>query len=135
MAVQARDPKVKHAARKRDNTTCQKCGQRLIHLHTHHIVPLRLGGEDTVENLITLCAACHYEWEGLTAATGDGFNFDKWLTLPPWHMLVPVLLSEKLWRQDMSAAQMRDFLLNSNAFDVLRQINSYELRPGEHECD
>lgn len=133
MAVQARDPKVKNAARKRDNTTCQKCGQRLIHIHTHHIVPLHLGGEDTVENLITLCKACHYEWEGLAAATHDAFNFAEWLRLPPWHVFVVLLRSETFWPEDMSAAEFRRLWLTSNVFDVLRQINSYELRPGERD--
>lgn len=48
-------------ARKRDNNTCQKCGfvGGQENLDVHHIVPSILTGNDSVDNLITLCAVCH----------------------------------------------------------------------------
>lgn len=43
---------------KRDNWTCCSCGKK-VKLQVHHVKPKRNGGEDVIENLITLCAKCH----------------------------------------------------------------------------
>jgi 5-methylcytosine-specific restriction endonuclease McrA len=37
---------------------CKNCGSQ-TKLHIHHIIPYRLGGKDTFENLIPLCPKCH----------------------------------------------------------------------------
>lgn len=37
---------------------CLTCKQESV-LHIHHIVPYRLGGEDSINNLIPLCPVCH----------------------------------------------------------------------------
>jgi 5-methylcytosine-specific restriction endonuclease McrA len=42
----------------RDAWRCQYCGA-LDHLQVHHIRSRSSLGDDTDENLITLCAACH----------------------------------------------------------------------------
>lgn len=48
------------AVKKRDNYTCQGCGDEDANeLHAHHIVPLGAGGSNARSNLITLCDACH----------------------------------------------------------------------------
>ena len=54
----------------RDGWKCQNCGFR-NNLHVHHIVYRSHNGEDTMENLITVCNLCHDEihagrlvWEG-----------------------------------------------------------------------
>ena len=44
--------------RKRDNRTCRKCGKNPSK-QVHHIIPLKQGGENKKENLITLCKRCH----------------------------------------------------------------------------
>jgi hypothetical protein len=64
---------------KRDNYTCPKCGvsdiqkffdytdKGILHicfvlhrkLHAHHIIPIKKGGDNTLDNLITLCEDCH----------------------------------------------------------------------------
>lgn len=44
---------------KRDNYTCQICGETKTLLHAHHIVPWRFSKDDSLENLITLCKSCH----------------------------------------------------------------------------
>jgi hypothetical protein len=56
----------------RDNYTCQICG---IHcngknrkngksrIQCHHIIPYRISQDNSLENLITLCASCHMEEE------------------------------------------------------------------------
>lgn len=43
----------------RDNHTCQHCGATSM-LHVHHIIPWALMKSDDPNNLITLCAQCHY---------------------------------------------------------------------------
>ena len=48
----------------RDGYTCANCGSKGgtdgdTELHAHHIVPLSVGGTNTVSNLVTLCADCH----------------------------------------------------------------------------
>lgn len=44
---------------------CARCGYHEFweSLHIHHIVPRRKGGKDVPENLIVLCANCHFAYE------------------------------------------------------------------------
>jgi 5-methylcytosine-specific restriction endonuclease McrA len=44
---------------RRDNYTCQYCGQRPLRLTVDHVIPRRLGGGHTWENLVTACPACN----------------------------------------------------------------------------
>lgn len=44
----------------RDNHQCTECTST-ENLHLHHIIYASKGGEDIVENLITLCIRCHME--------------------------------------------------------------------------
>jgi group II intron reverse transcriptase/maturase len=46
-------------ALQRDKHTCQHCQQTEIQLQVHHIIPKEQGGDDRLENLITLCTSCH----------------------------------------------------------------------------
>ncbi len=59
----------KRQARKRDSYTCQfpSCERqsRGKGTHAHHKVPRSVGGEDALENLITLCSKHHREVERL----------------------------------------------------------------------
>ena len=45
----------------RDHYHCQRCAKRFKseYLTVHHIVPRSENGPDTIQNLITLCNACH----------------------------------------------------------------------------
>lgn len=61
---------------RRDNYTCQKCGEPHMaineneipipttdgELDLHHIKPVSQGGKDNPENLVTWCRDCHKEW-------------------------------------------------------------------------
>ena len=38
---------------------CMECGKNKGSFEVHHITPRRLGGSDTLSNLITLCPRCH----------------------------------------------------------------------------
>lgn len=57
------DPIIKKSVLIRDNGTCQCCkrgGEQYADtLDYHHIKPVMLGGEDTVDNGIMLCLNCH----------------------------------------------------------------------------
>lgn len=49
---------LRSAAAKRDNWQCANCGDEEP-LEVHHIIPLLMGGTNTLANLITLCRFCH----------------------------------------------------------------------------
>ena len=57
------DPIIKKTVMARDKSTCQCCkrgGEQYVDiLDYHHVLPVFLGGEDTPENGIMLCVACH----------------------------------------------------------------------------
>ena len=50
---------------KRDNYTCQICGNKNIRLNAHHIVPFQYSLCDKSLNLITLCQPCHGKEDSL----------------------------------------------------------------------
>jgi 5-methylcytosine-specific restriction endonuclease McrA len=49
---------------RRDDYTCQYCGQRSSYLTIDHVVPRHLGGEHTWENLVAACPACNHRKGG-----------------------------------------------------------------------
>lgn len=53
-------PSVKKEVRKKYKSRCAKC-RATRHLHFHHIEHFSKGGQNTVDNLILLCATCHAE--------------------------------------------------------------------------
>jgi 5-methylcytosine-specific restriction endonuclease McrA len=64
-AVRVRDQRrwktIAQAAKARDRHQCRQCGSTKK-LEAHHIVPLAEGGAAyDLENVVTLCAACHHK--------------------------------------------------------------------------
>ena len=51
---------------RRDNHTCQYCGSQNGTLTLDHVIPRRLGGKHTWDNLITACASCNHRKGGRT---------------------------------------------------------------------
>jgi 5-methylcytosine-specific restriction endonuclease McrA len=49
---------------RRDNFTCQYCGQREATLTIDHILPRHLGGKYTWTNVVTACAHCNHHKGG-----------------------------------------------------------------------
>jgi 5-methylcytosine-specific restriction endonuclease McrA len=49
---------------RRDHYTCQYCGKSGPNLTVDHVVPQRLGGKSTWENLVTACARCNHKKGG-----------------------------------------------------------------------
>jgi len=62
-------PKVRLTKRelfRRDNYTCQYCGQRVARLTIDHVVPRHRGGEHVWANLVTACPPCNLHKGGRT---------------------------------------------------------------------
>jgi len=51
---------------RRDNFTCQYCGKRTPYLTVDHVLPRRLGGTHSWENLVAACPACNHHKGGRT---------------------------------------------------------------------
>ena len=51
---------------RRDNYTCQYCGQKEIGLTIDHVTPRHLGGKHNWENLVTACPVCNHKKGGKT---------------------------------------------------------------------
>lgn len=58
------DENIRKAVIHRDGCKCMECGKSNCRLEVHHIKPKRLGGSNTLSNLITLCEKCHQKTEG-----------------------------------------------------------------------
>lgn len=54
-----RDADLKIECFKRDQGICQICKRPKTNLVAHHIIPISKGGQDTLENLRTICEDCH----------------------------------------------------------------------------
>jgi 5-methylcytosine-specific restriction endonuclease McrA len=70
----------------RDHYKCRSCGLR-SNLCVHHIVFRSQQGEDTKENLVTLCASCHrgcHEEQGITILGTDANAELKFLRRNGW---------------------------------------------------
>jgi len=51
---------------RRDEFTCQYCGQKVPYLTIDHVVPRRLGGSHAWENLVAACPSCNHRKGGRT---------------------------------------------------------------------
>jgi len=51
---------------RRDEYTCQYCGQHTTSLTVDHVVPRRLGGRHSWENLVAACPNCNHRKGGRT---------------------------------------------------------------------
>jgi 5-methylcytosine-specific restriction endonuclease McrA len=51
---------------RRDNFTCQYCGQSPAYLTVDHVIPRHLGGRHSWDNLVAACPACNHRKGGRT---------------------------------------------------------------------
>ncbi len=57
-----RDADLRLECIKRDRGVCQICKRPKVNLIAHHIIPLNKGGEDNLNNLVTICKDCEKEY-------------------------------------------------------------------------
>jgi 5-methylcytosine-specific restriction endonuclease McrA len=62
---------LRHQVLRRDGWRCQSCGT-MVNLEVHHNQFRSHSGDDSDENLITLCATCHASAHGARAEAGPG---------------------------------------------------------------
>jgi 5-methylcytosine-specific restriction endonuclease McrA len=67
---------------RRDDYTCQYCGQRPPSLTVDHIIPRHLGGSHTWENLVAACPACNHRKGGRTVDQA-GMRLLRFPSTPP----------------------------------------------------
>lgn len=67
---------------RRDNYTCQYCGKRTPYLTIDHVLPRRLGGSHTWENLVAACPPCNHHKGGRTIAQAH-MHLSRIPTRPP----------------------------------------------------
>jgi len=58
---------IRNAALLRDRGVCCNCGQPAD--HTHHVVPIHLGGQDVLSNVVAICQGCHGLVHGFSFGT------------------------------------------------------------------
>ncbi|MGH2583262.1 MAG: HNH endonuclease [Anaerolineales bacterium] len=66
----------KHEVFRRDSYTCQYCGRSDADLTLDHVIPRRLGGKHSWENLVTACRVCNHR-KGGRMADGAGMQLRK----------------------------------------------------------
>lgn len=64
---------------KRDSFTCQYCGQNppVVILHLDHIIPVKLGGDNEIDNLITSCDKCNLGKGAVPLSVSPKSIYDK----------------------------------------------------------
>ena len=80
---------ISHSVFRRDNYTCQYCGQIGHSLEIDHIIPISKGGSNQPDNLITACRRCNRQKRDKTAE-----DFKRWreLNAPNKDNQTPVLV-------------------------------------------
>lgn len=74
---------IRRALWERAGYRCERCGQSPSRLETHHVIPVKSGGSDELENLQCLCNPCHIEADAEVNARGRprGSAFAKIVTV------------------------------------------------------
>lgn len=91
---------------------CQRCcrGDRLC---THHVIPIADDGSDTLDNMITLCGACHNDWH----MTYEGHvPFPEWLTSIPPPRIMRIALTDP--DATMAISSLRAVWTEARALEV-----------------
>jgi len=68
------DENLRKATLLRDKFTCMDCGKKKCRLEAHHIIPRRVGGNDSIDNLITLCKTCHDNIHGIELSVSSKYQ-------------------------------------------------------------
>ena len=93
----------------RDRYRCRACGCKVMRtlaavpnrLERHHVIPISLGGENTAENVVSLCLECHFARHVMRTLLLDG-NANKSLTCTRLNREGDVL---RVWKSQPPGAQ------------------------------
>ena len=93
-------PLTKKNVLKRDNYTCQYCGKRKGTMTVDHVIPKRLGGKDTWENLVCACIECNTK-KGDRTPEEAGMKLLKKPAKPTYFQLLysRITLPDEKWKQ------------------------------------
>lgn len=101
----------------RDNSTCQLCGRSApeVQLEVDHVLPVALGGTDSLDNLRTLCHDCNAGKSdlALTPIRPDVRREPPWFDVSPgstgqaWHQFEPSWAIRQVRGQDPGIIQWR----------------------------
>ena len=85
----------------RDNYKCKECGKINVKLEVHHIIPRRLYGSTTLDNLISLCINCHNKTKGIEEQYINKYkNIILILLLRIWEQnYMPILVVIKIYQE------------------------------------
>lgn len=78
---------------------CEKCGRKK-HLHFHHIIPVRDGGTNSLDNLAILCFACHHEWHSVNKRK-PLLSLNPWIDWTPIYAMLSAFKAMGLLRADI----------------------------------
>ncbi|MCK4352245.1 HNH endonuclease [candidate division WOR-3 bacterium] len=93
-------PLTKRNILKRDNYTCQYCGAQNVSMTTDHIIPKKLGGEDSWENMVCACVRCNNK-KGDSTLEKAGLKLIKRPKKPHFFFIIHnlVTIPDTRWRQ------------------------------------
>lgn len=93
-------PLTRHNILKRDNYTCQYCGNHGAPMTADHVIPKKLGGQDTWENLVCACMKCN-NLKGDRTPEAVGMKLLRVPKCPHFFFIVNklVALPDKKWKQ------------------------------------
>lgn len=113
---------------KRDKFTCQYCGAigGQVLLHCDHVVPVAEGGETTLLNLITACAACNLG-KGARPLSDDSALSKQHRQLADLEERRQQLEMMRQWREDLAQHQVDQIDIVADAF-----LARSKFRPNDH---
>ena len=96
---------------------CQRCNKS-SDMNVHHIIQGCDGGEDTHDNLITLCAGCHLEWHVVEQVSN--ITFKEWLTMPTMNHFFS-------WFKSLKESKQINKMTGRQVFDTLTQFLQFSM--------
>jgi hypothetical protein len=117
---------------KRDNFTCQYCGQKApdVILQIEHISPRSLGGTDQRSNLLTACADCNAGKSDIPIDVMDIYSYNRAVTGFLSAIGDGVIPREELY----SFAKLREWTRMWQLLDDLAEMGAMPY-PGESKED
>ena len=98
------DENIRKAVILRDGDKCMECGRKDGKKEVHHITPRRLGGSNTLGDLVTLCPNCHQLTEGREMDFAEHFyGLIKGANINGLNYASYVMIGKKWLREQLSS--------------------------------